>query len=350
MKKNYLILAIDTSCDETSVAITEDDRVLTNVISSQIEFHKKYGGVVPFLAQRMHREFIEPAVKKALKNARKKLNDIDAIAVTIGPGLAPALEVGIDFAKKLIQKINPATAGLVAVNHMEAHLLSSFAKNSKGKGNFMPKFPILGLLVSGGHTQLVLMKDFGQYQLLGETLDDAAGEAFDKVAKMLNLGYPGGPIISELAKLGKPIYKLPIPMIGSKDLNFSFSGLKTACLYRLQKIPSRQKTRQFICDFAASFEFTVAKALTNKLAKAIEIYRPNQIVLGGGVINNLTVRKEVRKTARQFDLSVYIPYSKKLLADNAAMVGVCAWYQAQRNDFVKNINSLDRQPNLNFKI
>ena len=355
MKRNFTILAIDTSCDETSVAITEDDRVLTNVVSSQVEFHKKYGGVVPFLAQRMHKELLEPAINQALKNARKTINNIDAIAVTIGPGLAPALEVGIDYAKKLITKANPAAAGLVAVNHMEAHLLAAFAKNSKGKGSFAPKFPVLGLLVSGGHTQLVLMKDFGQYQLLGETLDDAAGEAFDKVAKMLNLGYPGGPIISELAKAalpagrqGKPKYKLPIPMQGSKDLNYSFSGLKTACLYRLQKIPPKQKTRQFICDFAASFELTVAKALNNKLIKAIEIYHPKQIVLGGGVINNLTIRKEVRKIANRYRLKVYLPYTNKLLTDNAAMIGVCAWYQAQRGDFVKDIGSLDRQPNLNF--
>ena len=348
MKKNFTILAIDTSCDETSVAITEDDRVLSNVISSQIEFHKKYGGVVPFLAQKMHKELIGPAVNLALKNARKELNDIDAIAVTVGPGLAPALEVGIDFAKKLIAKANPAAAGLVAVNHMEAHLLSSFAKNSKGKGSFIPKFPILGLLVSGGHTQLVLMKNFGQYQLLGETLDDAAGEAFDKVAKMLNLGYPGGPIISELAKAGYPTYKLPIPMQGSKDLNFSFSGLKTACLYRLKQIPEKQKTRVFIQNFAASFEIAVAKALGTKLKKAIEKYQPNQIVLGGGVINNLTIRKEIRKIANRYRLKVYLPYTNKLLTDNAAMIGVCAWHQTQRGDFVKKINSLDRQPNLNF--
>jgi N6-L-threonylcarbamoyladenine synthase len=355
MKKNFTILAIDTSCDETSVAVTVDDRVLSNVVSSQIKFHKKYGGVVPFLAQRMHKELIKPAIEQALKNSRKKISEVDVVAVTVGPGLAPALEIGIDYAKKLIQKINPAAAKLIAVNHMEAHLLSSFAKNSKGKGSFIPKFPILGLLVSGGHTQLVLMKNFGRYQLLGETLDDAAGEAFDKVAKMLNLGYPGGPIISELAKAGlpagrqgNPIYELPIPMIGSKDLNFSFSGLKTACLYRLKQIPDKQRTRVFIQDFAASFETAVAKALSIKLKKAIGLYHPKQIILGGGVINNLTIRREIRKTARQYNLRVLLPYSNKLLTDNAAMIGICAWYQARRDDFVKDIKSLDRLPNLNF--
>jgi len=284
-------------------------------------------------------------INKALKQARKNFNQLDAVAVTIGPGLPPALEVGVKKAKEIALKYK---LPLVAVNHMEAHLLSPFAKNSKGKSGGKPKFPALGLLVSGGHTQLVLMKDFGDYKLLGETIDDAAGEAFDKVAKMLSLGYPGGPIISQLAKEGTPKYQLPVPMAQSKDLNFSFSGLKTACLYFLQKIPPEKKTRQFICDFAASFEKTVTKALTIKLEKAINKFKPRQILLGGGVINNLTIRKEVRKIAKKYNLEVCLPYTNKLLTDNAAMVGVCAWYQAKRGDFVKNLQTLDRQPNLNF--
>lgn len=345
MKRNFTILAIDTSCDETSAAITEDNKVLSNIVSSQIEYHQKYGGVVPHLAREIHQKLIKETIKKALKQARKEFKHLNSLAVTIGPGLAPALEVGIKKTKELAKKY---CLPVIAVNHMEAHLLSSFAKNSKGKGGLNPKFPVLGLLVSGGHTQLVLMNDFGKYQLLGETQDDAAGEAFDKVAKMLNLGYPGGPIISQLAKEGKPKYKLPVPMAKSSDLNFSFSGLKTACLYFLQKIPELKKTRQFICDFAASFEKTVAKALTIKLEKAIKTHQPKQIVLGGGVINNLTIRREVRKVARKYNLKVFIPYSAKLLTDNAAMVGICAWYQAKRKDFVKDIDKLDRIPNLNF--
>ena len=348
IKPNYTILAIDTSCDETSVAITQEDRVLINIVCSQIEQHKEYGGVVPHIARQMHHQLLDPAINQALRRTNKAWKQIDALAITVGPGLAPALEVGIAKAKELtIEHRLP----LIAVNHMEAHLLSSFAKNSKNNGPFAktkPQFPILGLLVSGGHTQLVLMKDLGNYSLLGETLDDAAGEAFDKVAKMLDLGYPGGPIISELAKQGKPKYELPIPMIRSKDLNFSFSGLKTACLYKLQKIPEKNKTKQFIQDFAASFEKTVAQALAIKLKKAIQAYRPKQIVLGGGVINNLAIRKKVRKIARQYGLKVFIPYSKKLLTDNAAMIGITAWHQAQRRDFVKKIKSLDRQPNLCF--
>ncbi|MGB9706643.1 MAG: tRNA (adenosine(37)-N6)-threonylcarbamoyltransferase complex transferase subunit TsaD [Microgenomates group bacterium] len=345
MKKNFTILAIDTSCDETSAAVTKNERILSNIVSSQIKYHQKYGGVVPNIARQMHQKLIGAVISEALKRAGKNPNELDALAVTVGPGLAPALEIGIAKTKELAKKW---ALPVIAVNHMEAHLLSSFAKNSKGKGGFKPKFPILGLLVSGGHTQLVLMKEFGKYKLLGETVDDAAGEAFDKVAKMLDLGYPGGPIISQLAKEGKPKYHLPIPMAGSKDLNFSFSGLKTACLYFLQKIPSEKKTRQFICDFAASFEKTVVLALAIKLKMAIEIYQPRQVVLGGGVINNLNIRKEIRKICRRHGLKVFIPYTPKLLTDNAGMIGVCAWYQAKRGDFVKDINKLDRQPNLNF--
>ena len=352
MKSPYFILAIDTSCDETSAAVTVDDRVMSNVVSSQVEFHQEYGGVVPHIARRMHQQLIEPAIKEALKRAQKDWLQIDAIAITFGPGLAPALEIGIAKAKELAQKHNKS---LIAVHHMEGHLLSSFVKNSKGNGPFTkikPQFPILGLLVSGGHTQLILMKAFGRYQLLGETLDDATGEAFDKVAKMLCLGYPGGPIISRLAKQGKPKYELPVPMKASRDLNFSFAGLKTACLYKIQALkksnPKLFQQRQFFSDFAASFEKAATQALAIKFKKAIENYHPKQTVLGGGVISNLNIRKEMSKIAAEFGIKVFVPYTRKLFTDNAAMIGVCAWHQARRNDFVKDINSLDRQPNLNF--
>lgn len=352
MKKNFTILAIDTSCDDTCAAVVCDGRVLANIIASQVEFHKPYGGVYPMLAKRKHQEFIEPTIAEALRRAqvfwrRPGLRQIDALAITVGPGLAPALEVGIAKIKELAKQHKKP---VIAVNHMEGHLLSSFARNSQGQGVFSktkPLFPILGLLVSGGHTQLVLMKNFGKYQLLGETLDDAAGEAFDKVAKMLGLGYPGGPIISELAKTGRSIYDLPVAMAGSGDLNFSFSGLKTACLYKLQKLP-KPWDKRFYSDFSASFEKVLVAALMIKLEKAIEQYRPKQIVLGGGVINNKWLRESARGVAKKYGIRVFQPYHKNLFTDNAAMVGVCAWYQAQRNDFVKNIEALDRQPNLNF--
>jgi len=354
--KNYFILAIDTSCDETSAAVTCNDRVVSNVISSQVELHRKYGGVVPALAKRAHKQRINAVISEALKRALPKISkssqspyiNIDAIAVTQGPGLAPALEIGIAKAKELSLNYKKA---LIAVNHMEGHLLSSFAKNSAGKGpftNFKPRFPALGLLVSGGHTQLVLMKDFGQYQLLGETLDDAAGEAFDKVAKMLNLGYPGGPIIETIAKSGNPDkYNLPIPLKDSKTLNFSFSGLKTACLYLVQKL-ERQKAKNYHPNVAASFQKVLSLHLAEKLSLAIQRYQPRMVLLGGGVISNLTVRKHLRKAAKDFNLPSFLPYSKKLLTDNAAMIGVAAYYQALQGKFVKNPRDLDRLPNLNF--
>ncbi len=351
IKKNYIILAIDTSCDETSVAITCDDRILSNVIASQIKVHEKWGGVVPHLARREHEKHIRPTIKEALKKAKIKIEKIDALAITQGPGLAPALEVGIRKIKELAQKFDKP---VVAVNHMEGHLLSSLAKNSQGTNNFTKlkailSFPLLGLLVSGGHTQLVLIEKIGQYKLLGETLDDAAGEAFDKVAKMLDLGYPGGPIVSQLALKGKPIYDLPVPMKNSPGLNFSFSGLKTACLYKIKEQKAKIKNKkQFTADFCASFEKAVIEALTIKLKRAIKKIYPKQIVLGGGVISNLKIRQAVRKTAKEFDLPVFIPYSKKLFTDNAAMIGVTAWYQAKRGSLIKSIEELDRKPNLNF--
>jgi len=354
MKKNFTILAIDTSCDETSAAVTVDDCVISNVISSQVELHRKYGGVVPIIAQRAHRERVGPVIEEALKRAfpqipqTSQFPQIDAVAVTQGPGLAVALEVGIAKAKELFLK---AHKPLIAVNHMEGHLLSSFAKNSKGKGPFARtklQFPVLGLLVSGGHTQLVFMKDLGQYQLLGETLDDAAGEAFDKLAKMLNLGYPGGPIVSELAKKGDPNkYPLPIPMQKSNDLNFSFSGLKTAALYLIKQL-NEKGIKNYHYDICASFEKSLVAALMIKLQMAIQRYHPKQIVLGGGVVNNLKLRTEARKVAKKYHLSLFLPYSKNLDTDNAAMIGVAAYYKAKEGKFVKDLAALDRLPNLNF--
>jgi N6-L-threonylcarbamoyladenine synthase len=340
MKNIKTILAIDTSCDETSVAVTQEDRVLTNIIASQIEFHKEYGGVVPMLAKRMHLQLLDPAIKHALSRSRLTFSDLDAIAITIGPGLAPALEVGIEKAKELAQKHK---LPIITVNHLEAHLLSSLAKNSQGKPQRQFLFPLLGVLVSGRHTELVLVHDFGKYEIIGQTQDDAAGEAFDKVARMLNLGYPGGPIISEFAKHGKPIYKLPIPMLHSNDLNFSYSGLKTACLYKLKELLPKAG-KQFFYDFSASFEQTIVLSITLKLDKAIRIYKPKQIVMGGGVFSNLRLRNAVRQLARKNGLPSLAPVSKKLFNDNAAMVGVCAWYQSKRCEPLKDITKIDRIP------
>lgn len=333
--KRPLILAIDTSCDETCAAVTQGRKVLANVIASQINIHAKYGGVVPHLAKRAHEAKIEYVVREALKRAR---TDFDAVAVTVGPGLAPALEVGISYAKKLAQQWHKP---LIAINHMEGHLLSSLA-NTVGTEptNFM------GLLVSGGHTQLVWAKKIGDYQLLGETLDDAAGEALDKLAKMLRLGYPGGPIVEELAKKGDPdAIALPVPLQHSKDLNFSFSGLKTAALYQIKNVGS-VPTKKYTFDMCAAFQQAIAVSLVTKLKKAIAQYRPKALLLGGGVFSNLYLRRQVRLAARP--IPIYIPYSKKLFTDNAAMIGVAAYYHYLKKDFVKDIASLDRQPNLSF--
>ena len=335
-----LILAIDTSCDETCAAVSCGRKILSNVISSQINIHKEYGGVVPHLAKRAHQDKIEFVVNKALKRALTRFDLVNAIAVTIGPGLAPALEVGVNFAKNLALKYKKP---LIAVNHMEGHLLSSLALNTV---RTEPTMPTLGLLVSGGHTQLVLVKSIGNYQLLGETLDDAAGEALDKLAKMLQLGYPGGPIIEQLAKQGDPnIIPLPIPLQHSQDLNFSFSGLKTAALYTTQKC---YKGRTFVTNMCASFQQAIAKSLNIKLQKAIEQYQPKSILLGGGVFSNLYFRYQIRSVAKQYSLPLYLPYSKKLYTDNAAMIAVAASYCYKGRTFVTDISALDRQPNLSF--
>ena len=336
-----LILAIDTSCDETCAAVTQGRKVLSNVIASQINIHAKYGGVVPHLAKRAHEAKIEFVVRESLKRTAP-----DAIAVTVGPGLAPALEVGIAYAKNLAKKLKKP---LIAINHMEGHLLSSLARRNTSEVKEVPTsevdFPALGLLASGGHTQLVLVKKIGDYQLLGETLDDAAGEALDKLAKMLKLGYPGGPIIEELAKKGNPdAIKLPVPMQYSKDLNFSFSGLKTAAMYLIRKqSPLSTLEVESIC---ASFQQAIAISLTTKLKKAINQYQPKALFLGGGVFSNLYLRRQIRLAAKP--LPVLVPYSKKLFTDNAAMIGVAAYWHYLKKDFVKDIGSLGRQPNLNF--
>lgn len=269
------ILAIETSCDETSAAVTENNKILSNVISSQVDLHKKWGGVVPDIARRAHKEQIDGVIKESLKRSDNSFKDIDYIAVTYGPGLAIALEVGITKAKELAFKY---TKPIVAVNHMEAHLLSSFAVNSKGNHPKPPKteFPSLGLVVSGGHTDMVSIKNFGDYKLLGQTLDDAAGEAFDKVAKMLDLGYPGGPIISEFAKKGKNTgrFELPVPMQNSGDLNFSYSGLKTACLYKIKEFRETHPDlaqKDWIYDFCAEFVDSVVKSIQIKISGALEV-------------------------------------------------------------------------------
>lgn len=336
------ILSIETSLDDTCAAVTHGLSVISNVVSSQTSYHADWGGTVPDIAKRLHKEWLPKVVSLALHKAGNP--KLDAIAVTRGPGLAPSLEQGISYAKELASNLS---LPLMGVNHMEGHLLSSFAETKNGtRGLSSPLYPALGFLISGGHTELVLMRGIGEYELLGETLDDAAGEAYDKVARMLMLGYPGGPILAEMAKFGKPVINFPEPMTNRPDLNFSFSGLKTAARQYLER-EKPELTKEYIQDFAASFQSAVFKHLIKRLRRAIDLYTPQMLLLGGGVVSNTSLRSAVRNLAKEYDLSTYYPKNKKLITDNAAMIGIAAYYQYLRKDFI-DPTTLDRLPNLNF--
>ncbi len=351
MKKEPLILGIDTSCDETSAGVTIGDRILSNVVSSQIKLHEVWGGVVPDIARRAHQEKIDHVINKSLKQASKAFGrnlafgDFDAIAVTYGPGLAIALEVGINKAKELSQKFKKP---LIAVNHLEGHLLSPLAKNSLGeKGIVLTEkdFPVLGVIISGKHTELVLVKGIGDYEVVGETLDDAIGEAYDKVGRMLDLGYPAGPVVTEMAKKGNSLkYPLPIPLHKRDDtMNFSFSGLKTAVYYLVTR-ELKELSKQDIYDVSASFEFSAITHLQEKLEIAIKKYTTKGILVGGGVGASVTVREGIRKTSRKFGLETHFPQGKKLYMDNGAMIAHAGFYRYLVGEFVDDINKLDREP------
>lgn len=474
-----MILAIDTSCDETSVAVVDGRRIFANVIASQVELQKKYGGVYPIEAKRQHEKVIDAVVEEAMKRSetliqkvkskkqksiipkvsdalkkvsrtrsfvssnefmdetlddklsktvnidistaqndmisrsrisaslcpgrRSFVSQLDAVAVTVGPGLAPALEVGIRKAKELARQWN---VPLIGVNHMEGHLLAPLAQNSKGDGKCESNvlslenirlttnddlstltdssispviseliqensiFPVLGLLVSGGHTEMVLMREIGKYELLGETLDDAAGECLDKVARMLGLGYPGGAVIEEFAKRGtRDAIKLPVPMKGKQGLDFSFSGLKTAALYEIRsKIRGGNRKmekggdeiienvqwgrlenldKQYIYDFCLAIQDTVIKALLYRLGQAIEIYKPQWVFLGGGVGANKELRKQLRNFLKKQNIKLGVPYSEKLYGDNAAMIGLVAEFKFIQNEF-ELIEQIERKPRLSW--
>lgn len=340
------ILAIDTSCDETSVAVTNGQKIISNVLFSQAKLHSQYGGVYPSLAKREHLTKIKPTVHLALKRARLNWKQIAAIAVTFGPGLAPALEVGINMAKQLSEKY---ALPLIPVDHLEGHIYSAFVENQTGKPNREIKFPLLALIVSGGHTQLVLMRQHIDYQILGQTLDDAAGEALDKAARLLGLGYPGGPIIERLAKTGESQkYPLPIPMQRHTNLDFSFSGLKTAFKRVVYNLSESEKN-QNLNHLCASYQQAVIISLLIKLKKAIAEYQPKLLVVGGGVADNKSLRQQIRNLFKK-QLPIYFPTQKILNGDNAAMIGVAAYFKYQKGIILKNPNKLDRLPraNLNY--
>lgn len=349
------ILAIDTSCDDTSIAIVEGEVVLVNVIASQVELHKQFGGVFPTVAKQAHQENLEPSLILALKRTGMTMDQIDAIGITVGPGLAPALEVGLIFAKKLAQNYQKP---LIAVNHIEGHLLSPLAKrNSKAKISHKTKikYPVLGLVISGGHSDFILMKSEASYERIGFTIDDAAGECLDKIGRMIGLGYPAGAVIEEFAKKGdEKRFEFPLPMTESRDYNLSFSGMKTFARNLIGRLDAEaiesgknHLDQQTVFDLCASAQYGVFRHILHKLEKILEKERVGELWLGGGVAANMTLRKLLRFKANQHGLKFRSPIHKKLCADNAAMIGIVAAQKLVRGETLtkkKQIDRLDRKP------
>ncbi|MFQ5589384.1 MAG: tRNA (adenosine(37)-N6)-threonylcarbamoyltransferase complex transferase subunit TsaD, partial [Nitrospiria bacterium] len=310
-----IILAIETSCDETAVAVLKDGRtILADLLSSQIDLHRRYGGVVPELACRRHIETIGPIVSEALVKADITLDEVDAVAVTAGPGLIGALLVGVSFAKSLAYALNKP---LLAVHHLAGHIHAAFIEHPD------IVFPAVALVVSGGHTNLYAMPERARYRLIGKTVDDAAGEAFDKGARMLGLGYPGGPVIDRLAKKGDPgKYPFTLPYRSSKHTDFSFSGLKTALKQRLAKTPERdRRNTAFQSDLAAGFQEAVIGSLVEKTLQAAEKERVKSIIVCGGVAANSLLRSRLQTEAAQRGMTAHFP-SPRYCTDNGAMIAM----------------------------
>ena len=336
------ILAIDTSCDETAVAVTSGRRILSNVIYSQILIHQKWGGVVPSLAKRAHEERIDEVINLAMKKSRLNWDSIDAIAVTQGPGLAIALGVGIQKAIALAKTYNKP---LIGINHLEGHLYSVFAQNSKGNPKKTIVFPYLGMIISGGHTEFVLWKNHLKYEMLGATLDDAAGEALDKAGKLLGLGYPAGAVIERLSEQVKHSddYHFPRPMLKSGDLQFSFSGLKTSFYYFLKTLSEEEKQMK-VKELASAFQEAVFDTILAKAEKAIQQTGISNMVIGGGVSANKYLRKKFRALVKKYKGAVQFPTQPSLTGDNAAMIGIAAWKKGETKQF--STDELDRQPRM----
>lgn len=315
--KDIIILGIESSCDETSVAIVKNGReVLSNVINTQISIHELYGGVVPEIASRNHVENISPVMKEALKEANIEIDDVDGIACTYGPGLVGALLVGVSYAKALSYAANKP---LIGVNHIQGHIAANYITYKELKP------PFLTLLISGGNTQLVLVKDYTEFEILGKTRDDAVGEAFDKIARVIGLGYPGGPKMDKLAQEGTP--NIVLPKVHIDGLDFSFSGLKTAIINLHHKTPDINKA-----DLAASFEKDVAEILLENTKKAVKETNINKIALAGGVSANSYIRKAFKELEEKEDIKVYYP-ELKLCTDNAAMIASAGYYNFLKGNF-----------------
>ncbi|MCD6500479.1 tRNA (adenosine(37)-N6)-threonylcarbamoyltransferase complex transferase subunit TsaD [bacterium] len=380
------ILAIDTSCDDTCISILNiknqklkirsvQFKILSNIVSSQVKIHQKYGGVYPSLAKREHQRNLPIVLKKALKEAgfeifnfttplpppsrlqrapsfsifkqipKSKIPNINFIAVTIGPGLDPCLWTGVNFAKDLAKKWE---LPIIPVNHIEAHILANFLETRNKRQEIRNLFPAICLVVSGGHTQLILMKKIGDYKIIGETRDDAAGECFDKTARILGLPYPGGPAIAtEAEKLLTTHYKLqtklPRPMLNSKDYDFSFSGLKTAVLYQYKK--SKIKNKKYKREMAREIQQAIIDVLIKKTIKAAKNYKARTILLGGGVAANKELRKQFQqKIVKELPNTCYLLPETCFCTDNAAMVGIAGYFN--RNKATKNLEKIKAVANL----
>ncbi len=320
------ILAIESSCDDTAAAVFQNDRPLSNIVATQ-EIHEEYGGVVPELASRAHQQNIVPVVDRALAKANIDKKQLSAIAFTRGPGLMGSLLVGTSFAKSMALGLN---IPLIEVNHMQAHILAHFIKDDEQQP---PAFPFLAMTISGGHTQIVLVKDYLDMEILGETLDDAVGEAFDKSAKLLGLPYPGGPLIDTYAQKGNP-KAFPFPKPKVDGLNFSFSGLKTSILYFIQK--QVKKDPEFIsthmADICASIQYTIIEILMDKLKAAVVQTGVNRVAIGGGVSANSGIRAALQEAESALGWETFIP-KFEYCTDNAGMIGIVGYLKYLKKDF-----------------
>lgn len=339
MEQPKYILAIESSCDDTGAAVLCNDKVLSNVVAKQ-EIHELYGGVIPELASRAHQQNIVPVIDVALKNAGITKNDLAAISFTQGPGLMGSLLVGGSFAKSLSMALN---VPLIAVNHMHAHILAHFIEE---EGFDKPTFPFLAMTISGGHTQIVKVKSFTEMEILGETTDDAVGEAYDKTAKILGFPYPGGPLIDQHAQNGNPkAYTFTKPKVDG--LNFSFSGLKTQILYFIQK--EVQKNPDFIKeninDICASVQHIIIKILMDKIKLAVEQTGITQIAIGGGVSANSGIRKALKETETTYGWKTFIP-KFEYTTDNAAMIGIVGYHKYRLGMF--SSDDVVSKPRLDF--
>lgn len=342
-KKQTTILAIETSCDETAAAVLRGQltskkphfKLLSSVINSQIKLHIATGGIVPEVAARAHIKNILPVTKLALKKAELSLEEIDYLAVTSGPGLIVSLIVGVEFIKGLSLATGKP---ILPTNHMAGHLYSAFVKDPSAV-----KFPVIALVVSGGHTLIIHMESYSKFKVIGSTVDDAAGEAFDKVARLLGLPYPGGPEISKLAKLGKPTVSFPRPMLHEKNYSFSFSGLKTAVRYHIESL-NKKLTNQDRANIASSFEQAAVDVLVKKTFKAAQNYKAKTIALSGGVAANQALRNKLLKISKQNKLNFIVP-EYALCTDNAAMIAAAAYFNLKAGHKPVNLSKVKADPN-----